>query len=78
MSPNAKPVSTAKRTAQTKVVRPKTPAERVAEKYAAPRVGIVGTWRLEGIQSRLRGLGMPDEEVDRIMGEVRASLGVEP
>lgn len=83
MSPSPKKptaVSTARRspaTASTKVVRAKTPAERVAEKFN-PKVGIVANYRLEAIRSRLRGLGMPSEEVSRIMAEIHASLGVEP
>lgn len=72
-SPKKKP-DTSKVRASTKVVRPKTPAEQIAERYAGD-VHVVAAWRLEAIETRLYDLGMPAEEVDRIMGEIRASVG---
>lgn len=63
-------------TASTKVVRPKTPAEAVAERFH-PVSSRGGGLRLRAITGQLRGLGMPSEEVDRLMAEIRASLGMD-
>lgn len=62
--------------AETKVRTPKTPAERVIERFTAPK-GSNEAIEIKRIQKGLRHLGIPAEEVARLMAEVRASLGVD-